>query len=177
MFTKATQNFGNWRSDHRSAGEPNPMANMSLLVALGACAFVCWIVFFVSLKIRSEFFVIENQKIELHKIASFGQAFSKERPAALKLGVVPSGSEELMLFFESGEVFKFPAEQQKIANHIQKRINEMMLTGLLTLIASPAISRVQLWPDVKTSDSDLQSLTNYLVNLGFDDFDIAFEME
>jgi hypothetical protein len=104
------------------------------------------------------------------------ESFSESRAAAMRVGVINGKDDQIQVLFENGEVFSFPKEKKSISKIIRKRFDEMVLTGLLTLMASPAISRIQIWPDQSISNGTIKHFLAYLTELGFDDFDIAFEI-
>ena len=176
MFTRATQSFGNWRDGHASLKFAPSLGNQSLLVAIGVCAFVCWLTFFISLKIYSEFFVLESQQLDLVKSPISEGLLAEARPAALRLALSPMAGNQIQVIFETGEKFSFPEDKNRIEMRIRKRVDEMVMTGLLTLIANPAISRAQIWADQRASQDRINELLVSLTQIGFDDFDFAFEV-
>lgn len=178
MFTQATRAFGIWKPEHPSHGRHTGSPTFALVVALGMCAFVCWLVFFLALKIRGEFFVLENNGLSLATARRGDPLLFEGRQAALRFGVrKPRAGEGLEILFESGELFRFPAESERVRALLDARVKEMELTGLLTLIASPAISRLQIWPEGDLPRAEMARLMRFLTAAGFDDFDLALEVE
>ena len=53
----------------------------------------------------------------------------------------------------------------------------MELLSMLTLTENPATARVQLWPEASLSFQELNGVVDTFSHYGFDDFDIAFEVE
>ena len=178
MFTRSTRDFGIWKGDHPSHRRHTGSPTSAVVTALGICAFVCWLVFFLSLKIRGEFFVLENEGLKLAKVDAHAVPLKEERPAALRFGVRKHATpgEGLTLLFESGRVFRFPREEAELKALIEERTGEMERTGLLTLVANPALSRAQIWPEAGIPPSDMRALMGFLTSLGFDDFDVAMEV-
>jgi len=184
VFTQATRDFGIWKADHPSHGRHSGSPTLPLLVALGMCAFVCWLSFFLALKIRSEFFVLENSGLALARTSRMETSVFEGRQAALRFGVRRANAKEraeagegVVLLFESGELLRYPQQENKITVLAQRRVSDMHKTGLLTLIANPAISRLQIWPEATLAPSDVASLLRFFTSLGFDDFDFALEVE
>lgn len=178
MFTRSTRDFGIWKSDHPSHSRHTGSPTSSVVTALGVCAFVCWLVFFLALKIRGEFFVLENEGLRLAKVEEHDPNLRAERPAALRFGVRKArvAGEGLTLLLESGRVFEFPQEEGALKKAIEQRTGEMERTGLLTLVANPAISRAQIWPEDGIPAHEMRALLGFLTSVGFDDFDIAMEV-
>jgi hypothetical protein len=177
MFTQATRAFGVWKSTHASQARRGANPGMSMLVAFGMCAFVCWLVFVLTLKLRGEFYVLENAGLKLETRNAHDPLLQDARPAALRFGVRDlQGSDDLQIVFESGQTLRFPSQETAMKTIMKSRVREMEITGLLTLIASPAISRVQIWPEAQVPSFKVSRLLKTLVDFGFDDFDIAVEV-
>lgn len=177
MFTQATREFGVWKSTHPSHGRHTGSPTTALVVAFGMCAFVCWLVFFLALKIRGQFFVLENNGLRLMQVSRNSGALFEGRQAALRFGVRDAGHDGVELLFESGEILRHPEQEGEIRSLALRRVREMELTGMLTLVASPAIGRLQIWPEQGISPAKMSGLLRFLASLGFEDFDIAMEVE
>ena len=177
MFTPATRAFGIWKDDHPSHRRHTGSPTLPLVTALGICAFLCWLVFFLTLRIRGEFFVLENDGLRLAKIDARDAHLSAGRQAAVRFGVRKRSAGGLALLFDSGRVLEFPRQETAIRALVDARAEEMERTGLLTLVANPAIARAQIWPEADVPPAELGALVRFLTDLGYDDFDIAMEVE
>ena len=178
MFTTATKNFGIWRSTHpiqaRHAGKPT----FGILVALGICAFVGWLVFFLALKIRGDFFLLETADLSLARLsAKKTEGLFDNRRAAVGMGLKKLESGKIQMLFDSGETFLFPDQNSDVLAFLQERTNNMELLSMLTLTRDPAMARVQLWPDSRLTFDELNGVVETFSRFGFDDFDVAFEVE
>ena len=177
MFTKATREFGVWKQTHTQRKFQGVSYASPLIVALGMCAFVCWLIFFVALKVRAEFYVLENNGINLPKIDEHSAVAHPRREVALRFGVKEKSNNQILVLLESGDEVLFPQQKSKLDAIIEKRVQDMEFTGMLTLVASPAISRVEIWPEEGLPNIKFNALLEYLTKSGFDQFDIAMETE
>jgi hypothetical protein len=176
VFTQSTAGFGIWKSDHPSHRRHTGSPTVAVMVALGVCAFICWLVFFLTLRLRGEFFVLENEGLRLAQVSASDPALHEGRTVALRMGVRHRPGGGLALLLETGEVIRYPGEAQRLKEIVGARAFEMERTGLLTLVANPAISRAELWPEADVPPAAFDALLRDLVELGYDDFDVAMEV-
>lgn len=177
MYTHATRHFGIWRDTHASRSRYGGPPAAGLIMGLATCAFVGWLIFFLSLKIRTDYFLLENSGLRLAKVKATDPVYFKQRPAAVSLGVVKLGPNRFRFLFDSGEVLEFPAQRDKLSGVLRKKTQDIVTLALLTKSHETALGRVQIWPDVSVGFDELRFIMNALSEFGFDDFDFAFEAE
>ena len=175
MYTKATKKMGIWRHSHNSASSFRPVPTQGLVLALGAMAFFTWLVFFLVLKIRGDFFLIESSPVELLKAPSKGGYFFESRRAALAVAILPAPQGKLRFLFDTGESFVMPGKDMELTRFVAKRADAIELMAMLTMVPRNAAARVHIWPDRRLHFADLDKAIKILSRLGFDDFDIAVD--
>jgi hypothetical protein len=169
MFTEGTRQFGIWKVGHPSKSRHSGRPTQAILLAYGFCAFLTWFIFIFTLKIRSDFFLVESLSLPLHTVTSGYRAKSVTYPASLTLGVRPSGIEgKQRIIFDSGHSFLFPDERTQLETAIRNRVSDIELTALLKKKLSAGLGTVDVWVDRRVSLKEVQPLAKTLVRSGFD---------
>lgn len=173
MFTHATRHFGIWRENHvgrrRFAG--NPTANF--VVALGMACFVSWLIFFLILKIRVEFFLVESASFPLAEAPEGMAGLHKAVPVALVAAVLPGENGETHVVLGEGKHFVLPDEQLNLTDYLRTRQRRIELQTMVTKSFSPAVSRVQIWAARSLPASSLEMAAGVFVQAGFDGIELA----
>ena len=177
MYTRGSQNFGIWRDSHASKRSVTGVPTAGLITALSISAFVAWLIYFLAIKIRTDYYILENSGLNLPKINVNEKFLSKARPMTAAVGIYKLGDKKFRFIFDSGESFEFPYESAAILKMMEKKANAVLTITMLTLTRSEHLGRVQLWLDQNVSFKDTQYIANFFTEIGFDDIDIAFEVK
>lgn len=177
MFTVATRHFGVWRENHvsrrRYAGSPT----YGLAFALGVGAFVAWLVLFLVLKIRTEFFLVESAPFPLVELQGSESSLSPAQPVSLVAALLPGENPGTVhLVFGEGQHFLFPEERETLLKFLSERQKRIEYLSMLTLSLSPAVSRVQLWPARGVGGAELEKVVALFSRFGFDAVDVAVRL-
>lgn len=152
--------------------------NFQIIFPLCTLAFVVWLIFLISVKVRQEFFAIETSSIELFDAENVkANALSPERSAALSAVILKNSEEQrsLKVIFSTGQGFDLPKQAESFEKFIEKKKNNILLTALLVRVKDPSVSRVKLWKEDQVSFQDMRLVMNIFSKFGFDDFDLAVE--
>jgi|1048.fasta_scaffold105386_2 hypothetical protein len=168
MFTQGTKQFGIWRTGHPSVARHAGRPTQAILLAYGFCAFLTWLIFILTLKIRGDFFLIESMEIPLHKVTT--QSFSAQPavPVGLTLAVRRAEEDSMKIVFDSGESFDWPSETVMVEKFLRNRVQDIELSALLRRRVNPGMGIADVWVDAQVPMSRVQPLARILVELGFD---------
>ena len=174
MFTEGTKQFGIWRAGHPSLNRYAGRPTQAILLAYGFCAFLTWLIFILTVKIRGDFFLIESMNIPLHSVVMNSVEPVAPFNSALSLAVREAGEAgKSRLVFDTGESFLIPDEQESVKKFIEARVDQIELTALLKKELSPHLGRAVLWVDRRVPLESVRPLTRSLVNAGFDRLSFA----
>lgn len=180
MFTLATKKFGVWKEERAINVINYKLMSRQFLFSLAMAAFISWIIFIISLKIREEFYIFNsasksyNSLVELKNIKK--GFFINERKSAITIFLTnDKKNNKMKIVFENGKSFNLPKDGQKFLDYFEDKRRNIMLTALLIRIPDPAISRVKIWTDSTISFQDIRYVMKVFSQFGYDDFDIAVE--
>jgi hypothetical protein len=174
MFTQGTKHFGTWRVGHPSLNRHTGRPTQAILLAYGFCAFLTWLIFILTLKIRGEFFLIEGLNLPLHDSPVQFTKPLPVRPVGLSLAVrAVRESGKARVVFDTGESFLLPDEKPLVVVFLEKRAEQMELSAMLRKKISPGMSSAVLWVDKNVPLESVQPLAKSLVNVGFDTLNYA----
>ena len=177
MFTQMTQNFGAWKKSHRNRNIYYVGKLNGVLVALAMAAFVSWIGYLLLVKIRSEFFSIPSYPLQLHSIKKVPNLMPA-RASTFTVGLLPrKNGQGMSILFDTGEKILYPEQAQKIRDLIRARTKEIEYLTMLTKTHPGKVGRIQIWPHKDVNFFQITDITNFFVQEGFDDFDIAVKVE
>lgn len=178
MFTRATKDFGIWRENHNSRRRFSGRPTSGFVMALALSALVAWLAFILVWKVRGDFFLLESAQLPLPRTAASDVLFSS-RPCAVSVAIIASKNpgEGVSLLFDSGKMFAFPSQEKELLRYLDERVDTIEYMSMLTMSSSPSVSRVQIWPDRKLGRKDLNAVIRVFAEKGFDDFDIAMQVE
>ena len=87
MFTHATKKFGVWKEENENNVMRYKINSRQIVFALGMAAFISWILFIITIRVRQEFFLIESSArshMKLKNIKDMNSGFFfRERKAVL----------------------------------------------------------------------------------------------
>lgn len=78
MFTLATKKFGVWKEERENAKITYRIMSLQFFFALGMAAFISWISFIITIKIRQEFFLFESSPrsyMKLNELKNINSGF------------------------------------------------------------------------------------------------------
>ncbi|NBW80994.1 hypothetical protein EBR21_04490 [bacterium] len=169
MFTQGTKQFGIWRTGHPSVARHTGRPTQAILLAYGFCAFLTWLIFILTLKIRGDFFLVESMEFPLHKVTAESFSPQPATPVGLTLAVRRANETGSMrIVFDSGEAFLWPAQSAMVEQFLRNRVDDIELSALLRKRVSPGIGTADLWVDAQVPMSLVQPFARILVDLGFD---------
>jgi hypothetical protein len=178
MFTEGSRQFGVWRGGHPSLNRHSGRPTQALLLAYGICAFLTWMIFILTLKIRGEFFLIESMHLPLHMVS--GES-AKPMPArsvglsiALRSTAVPGQSR---VVFDTGESFLFPDEKAVLKSFLNQRVESMELSAMLRKKIMPGLGTAVIWVDKGVTLESVQPLARDLISVGFDTLNYAVDIQ
>lgn len=178
MFTRGSSRFGSWRPGHRSQRKTGLGASYALVIAMASMAFVAWLTFFLTFKIRGDFYFFETSELNLPDASRFkgSSLLVGHRPPAFALGLLRKEGGRITVLFDSGVAFEYPHQRQELEQHVQRLALAQEFAALLTKEPSPSIGRVQIWADQSLSFAIVRELTQVLSSMGFDEFDFAMTL-
>lgn len=177
MFTQGTKQFGIWRTGHPSVARHAGRPTQAILLAYGFCAFLTWMIFILTLKIRGDFFLIESMNLPLHQVAEKGAMKQESIPVGMVLAIRPTQDPASMkIVFDSGESFLWPSGSAQVEQFLRKRIGDIELIALLRRKVTPGMGVVDLWVDSRIPMSQVQPFAGSLVRLGFDTLRYAVDV-
>lgn len=178
MFTEGTRQFGVWKSGHPSTKRYFGKPTQALLLAYGFCAFLVWIMFILILKVRGEFFLIESLKVPLHRVSLQRQTIEQQHTSAVSMAVRRGhDASSLHVIFDSGELFRLPADYKEVEKFLITRASEIELTALLKKKLSPGCATADVWVDQHVPIKDARPLADLLVRVGFDTLRFAVDTQ
>lgn len=175
MYTRASRNFGIWRSTHSSQKLRSGSQSYLLVLGFGICAFVSWFVFFIVFKIRGEFYFFETSNLDIPvatQMASEHLYFKYRNPAAA-VGIIEDEEGGISLIFDDARVFSYPAQRRDLEVYVRDRSKKLELITMLTKSPSRTIGRVQFWVERDVHFKIFHEIVNVFSQFGFDDFDLA----
>ena len=92
MFTIATRKFGVWREERQSNLFRYRIQSRQLVFALSMAAFISWMLYIITIRVRQEFFLFESSAqnyVKLNDIKNYGNGFFiNERKSAIAILIV-----------------------------------------------------------------------------------------
>ncbi|MEN9530096.1 MAG: hypothetical protein RI932_1969 [Pseudomonadota bacterium] len=178
MFTEGSKQFGVWRGGHPSLNRHVGRPTQALLLAYGLCAFLTWMIFILTLKIRGEFFLIESMNLPLHTVSGESAKPMPMRSVGLSIAIrstaVPGNSR---VIFDTGESFLLPEEKSVVREFLDRRVESMELSAMLRKKIIPGLGTVVLWVDKGVTLESVQPLAKDLISVGFDTLNYAVDIE
>jgi hypothetical protein len=135
-------------------------------------AFIVFLTFIIVVKIRQEFFLIESAPIDLFKNHNLNSTFFiPERSAALSVFVKRKDAENFQIYFEEGESFLWPKEEELFNKYLDKRRKSIVYMAMLMRINSEKNSRVKVLTEREVQFDDIQAIMKIFSQFGFDSFE------
>lgn len=175
MYTAGTSKFGIWKHTHRSQRRLAARHSYSLVLALGTSAFISWLIFFLTFKIRGEFYFFETSNLDIPAAAIPGEHhvyFPYRQPAAA-VGIIENSEGKVSLIFDDGRIFAYPTERNELERYVKERSRRLELITMITKSNSRTIGRVQFWVEREVSFAIFHEILDLFSHFGFDDFDLA----
>jgi hypothetical protein len=176
MFTEGTRQFGTWKIGHPSVRRYTGRPTQALLLSYGLCAFVTWLIFILTLKVRGEFFLIESMNLPLHSVSSKVAQAKPVGEASLSLALQAIGKEgEFRVVFDTGDSFLIPTQRDRFANYLSRRTADMELSALIQKQVGLGFGTAILWVDRRLAFDAVAPVSEELVRVGFDTLAYAVE--
>lgn len=179
MFTHATKKFGVWKEDRANNVITYKLISRQFLFSLSMAAFISWIFFIISIKVREEFFLFESASKTFIKFSDIKNNnngfFIPERKAAISIYLTMDKTNNIKIIFEGGKSFILPNQASNFLEYFEEKRRNIMLTSLIMRSNDPSISRVKIWTDNSLSFKNVKYIIKIFSQFGYDDFDIAVE--
>ncbi|MEY4065250.1 MAG: hypothetical protein RIR26_1458 [Pseudomonadota bacterium] len=176
MFTEGTRQFGTWKNGHPSVRRYTGRPTQALLLSYGLCAFVTWLIFILTLKLRGEFFLVESMNLPLHFVSGSAAQAKLEGEAGVSLALQATGKNDgFRVVFDTGESFLMPEESTLLSSYLTKRTEAMEVSAILQKRVSAGFGTAALWVDRRISFDSVAPVSDALVRSGFDTLAYAVE--
>ncbi|MBM3382169.1 MAG: hypothetical protein FJY29_06995 [Betaproteobacteria bacterium] len=177
MFTEGSRQFGVWRGGHPSLNRHAGRPTQALLLAYGLCAFLTWMIFILTLKIRGEFFLIESMNLPLHAVSGESAKPMPMRSVGLSLAIRSTAVQgQSRVVLDTGESFLIPEDKKALREFLNQRVESMELSAMIRKKIMPGLGTVVLWVDKGVTLESMQPLAKDLVSLGFDTLNYAVDI-
>ncbi|BBH54489.1 hypothetical protein [Fluviispira sanaruensis] len=179
MFTRATKKFGVWKEERESSKIFYLVTSRHFFFSLAIAAFVSWIIFLITIKVRQEFYVMESTTRTFTKFKNLKKInpgfYFTERRSALSILLILDKESGFKIFFDTGKSFYLPKQANEFLMYLEERRQNIMLTSMLMRIEDRSISRVKIWSDNNVSFKDIRYIMKLFSQYGYDDFDFVVE--
>ena len=176
MFTPATEKFGVWKREKKENKMIYYFSSIHFLFSLSILAFIVFIMFIVTVKIRQEFFLIESAPISLFKDNNIESSFLvKERASAINIFIKKKKNNILHIYFDDGYSFLIPNESKSFIEYLEKRKKNIIYLSMILRVNDLRNSRVKVYPEKDISFADIRMVMKIFSIYGFDNFDIGVE--
>ncbi len=179
MFTIATRKFGVWREERQSNLFRYRIQSRQLVFALSMAAFISWMLYIITIRVRQEFYLFESSAqnyVKLNDIKNYGNGFFiNERKSAIAIYVTNDKQKNIKIIFDTGVGFSLPKEAVKFLDYFEEKRQNIMLTSMLMRVQDPSISRIKIWSDKSVPFNNIKYIIKLFSQFGYDDFDIAVE--